>query len=631
MPAPAVVLWDRAEEPPTEDAEVLLWRKYAGGESQRSVPGYLEAHAERIRNRYLCFIHDLGQSPLNGRRLVEQLQTADGYNFWWMSTVAEKSPLKSPRIYDCLRLLALQEMLDGRRPRLLRLCSSDSVLAASVRALCVGLDARFEWQPSRGHESIRSLRRLYAVLPYWAKGLLSLRLVPQRWSLRRLADPAWYSGERAIFIASYFIHLDSAQGAQGRFHSRQWEALPELLQTYGRRLNWLQLFLFSAAVPTVDAGVQWARAFNADAGHQGCHSFLDSSLSVAVVLRALKRWLWLRRVCRQLRTAPAAFTVRGSTLTLWPMLRDDWYRSLGGQIGMINCLMVEQFDALLARIPHQRTGLYLCENQAWEKALLRAWRRHGHGHITGVQHATAPFWHLYYFDDPRSLAATTATDMPLPDRLAVNGEVAWNEFVAAGYPRERLVPVEALRYLSLATIARDRSCASRPPAAQTLLRILVLGDMIPSSVRHLLELTAGAVKGLQGTYRLSFKAHPGYRINVADYPELALHETFEPLAGILAGYDVVIAANSTSASVDAYVAGLPVIIALDGDALNLSPLRGQPHVRFVSSSLELAAVLLELAAAPAMRPAERGQFFFLDPELPRWRRLLGLDRSADTP
>jgi len=308
MPAPSVVLWDQADEPPTGDAEVLLWRRYTGTGSLQSVPGYLEAHAERIRDRYLRFIHDLGESLVNGCRLVEQLQTADGYNFWWMTTVAEKSPLKSPRIYDCLRLLALQELLEGRRPRLLRLCSSDRDLAASVRAMCVGLDTCFEWQPSRRH----------AALPYWAKGLLSLRLVPQRWSLRRLADPTWYSGERAIFIASYFIHLDSAQGARGRFHSRQWEVLPELLQTCGHRLNWLQLFLFSAAVPTVDTGAQWARAFNADAEHQGCHSFLDSSLSVRVVLRALKRWLWLRRVCRRLRTAPAAFAVRGSTLTLWP-------------------------------------------------------------------------------------------------------------------------------------------------------------------------------------------------------------------------------------------------------------------------------------------------------------------------
>jgi len=220
--------------------------------------------------------------------------------------------------------------------------------------------------------------------------------------------------------------------------------------------------------------------------------------------------------------------------------------------------------------------------------------------------------------------------MPLPDRLAVNGEVAWNEFIAAGYPSERLVPVEALRYLGLATIARNRTSASRPDAAPSLLRILVLGDMIPSSVRHLLELTAAALKGLQRTCRLSFKAHPGYRVTMADYPELALHETLEPLAGILADYDVVVAANSTSASVDAYVAGLPVIIALDGDALNLSPLRGQPSVRFVSSSIELMAALLELGTAPAMRPDERGQFFFLDPELPRWRQLLALDRSPST-
>jgi surface carbohydrate biosynthesis protein (TIGR04326 family) len=77
----------------------------------------------------------------------------------------------------------------------------------------------------------------------------------------------------------------------------------------------------------------------------------------------------------------------------------------------------------------------------------------------------------------------------------------------------------------------------------------------------------------------------------------------------------------TSAAADAYVAGLSVIIGLDGAHLNLSPLRGQQDVHSVSSPEGLAQALL---AAGEKRPAhrDRDELFFLDRELPRWHRLL---------
>jgi surface carbohydrate biosynthesis protein (TIGR04326 family) len=623
MPESAIVVWDQSDEPESIPGDILYWRSYRDADLRSSVPSYLEAYAERIRGKYLGFIHDLGQSVVAGRRVAEHLDRGDGFSFWWMTTLAEKSPLKSPRIYDCLRLLALEEMLAARPPAALRLVSSDAELAEAMRAMCAKLESRFEWQ-QRGARPKWSLRRIYTALPYQLKALMSLRHVLLRWTLRKLGRPRWFSGEASIFIASYFIHLDTTQCARGRFHSRQWETLPELLHTCGRRINWMQLFLFSAAVPNVRTGLSWTRQFNADAERQGCHAFLDSYLSVTLVCRALKTWLWLCAVSRRLKAVPAAFTPGGSVLWLWPLLRDDWRRSLSGQIGMNNCLAVVQFDAALAQMPHQHIGLYLYENQAWEKALLRAWRRHGHGRIVGVQHSTAPFWHLYNFEDPRSLSEQGRSALPMPDQIAINGMGAWNAFLAAGYPPGRLVQVEALRYLNLAVLAATRARVSSVDTADSTLQVLILGDMIPSSVRQLLELASGAMQLVRGRYSLTFKPHPGYAVNLADYPGLRAGETREPLAQILTGFDVAVAANSTSAAVDAYVAGLPVIIGLDGDDLNLSPLRGNADVRFVSTSAGLAAAMQDLSPRDSQPSRERSDFFFLDPGLPRWKRLLAL-------
>ena len=56
------------------------------------------------------FIHELGESKFKGKRIVDYLDVGDGFSIWWMTLLAEKNPLKSPCIYDCIRLLALEEI-----------------------------------------------------------------------------------------------------------------------------------------------------------------------------------------------------------------------------------------------------------------------------------------------------------------------------------------------------------------------------------------------------------------------------------------------------------------------------------------------------------------------------------------
>lgn len=589
----------------------------------RSVPRYLEEHAERVRERYLAFVHDLGEARIAGACLREHLDLGDGFSFWWLTQLAEKSPFKSPRIYDCLRLICLEEMLQQSGAAHVRLVSADPALAQALGRMCtrLGVGFCFEAHAARGG---LLWRRLYEALPHTVRGLLSLRYVLRRWPLRRAQPAQWFRGEQALFICSYFIHLDPQRCARGEFYSRQWEELPQVVHESGGHINWLQLFLYSTVVPSVRQGAQWLRRFNADSAQQGAHAFVDSFLTVGRLLAAL--WLWLRLASRAARLAdlPAHFYPRGSNAWLWPLLRADWRTSIAGPVALSNCLHLVLFTAALAALPRQRRGLFLCENQAWEKALLHAWRKAGHGEIIGVQHATAPFWHLYYLNDRRSFDGS-GSPMPLPDRLAVNGADALRTLTAAGYPGERLVAVEALRYLQLAQV-REALAAERR-ADHGYGRVLILGDIAAHSMQHLLQMLQGASRLLPEGYCFTYKPHPGYAASLADYPDLAATETNDALAGILAQHDVVVAANSTSAAVEAFVAGLPVIIALDGDALNLSPLRGRSGVRFVGTAEELSEAL---QLGPGWRDLqEQDDFFFLDARLPRWRRLLQPERATD--
>ncbi|MFI5346410.1 MAG: TIGR04326 family surface carbohydrate biosynthesis protein [Elusimicrobiota bacterium] len=607
------LVWDRKDSPTEDSGAVLYWQSYAGGDA--SIPRRLERNAEGVRARYLSFIHDLGESRIAGRSVVEHLALEDGFSFWWMTLTAEKSPFKSPRIYTCLRLLVLDDILRETRPARLILASSDAILAECVGALCRGLGIPFEWRKPEAAPRPWSPRRIYEVLPAPLRGLLSFAARLTRWPLRRLGKPRWFASDGAVFFCSYFAHLDAASCARGVFHSRQWGPLPGALHDAGRPSNWVHHFLTSRDVPDARTGVDWLARFNADAGGQGAHAFLETYLGAGVVARAFAGWL--RRIATARRLGElSSGTGPAAAAWLWPALRDDWRASVSGPIAVSNCLWLELFDAALRDVPHQRTGAYLCENQGWERAFLRAWRKNGHGKIIGAAHSTVPFWHLYYFDDPRTLRAATKNDMPLPDFMAVNGAPARELLAAAGFPADRLVDVEALRYLGL-----SRAAPRRNPDLERL-EILIMGDIAPASMSSLLSMVDGAVPLLPAGWKFTFKPHPVYPADLAPYPALAnIARTNDALDRILGEFDVAIAANSTSAAVDAYQAGLPVIVALDGTDLNLSPLRGRPGARFAGTAEEMAAALID-AGRSASAAAAREEFFNLDPDLPRWRRLL---------
>ena len=75
--------------------------------------------------------------------------------------------------------------------------------------------------------------------------------------------------------------------------------------------------------------------------------------------------------------------------------------------------------------------------------------------------------------------------------------------------------------------------------------------------------------------------------------------------------------------------GVPVVSMLEGESLNVSPLRGRIGVTYVHNAAELGAAL---ARARTLWRSAPDEYFWLDPTLPRWRELLRLGgpRGAGT-
>jgi surface carbohydrate biosynthesis protein (TIGR04326 family) len=615
----SLTLWDSQNDPPEYEGRVYLWNGYAEKDSIYSLFRYVETHGERLRCKYLAWVHDLGEIQVDGKRVIDHLALADGLSYWWMTLFVEKSPWKSPSIIDAIRLFALEEIIVQQKPDKLKLVSANRNLHNTLNSLCENLDIMYEWEklPNSSSQKL-SLGCFYRVLPHPVQALIGLvRHIWARWPLRKAEKAGWFSGDKSLFLCSYFFHMNFSLAEEGSFYSHYWEGLHDLMRKQGVSGNWLQHYYPHDAVPNPRVAMDLVQRFNQKRKEQGYHTFLDAYLSLGVVLRVFKGWLKLTRISLGLGKIKLAFRPHGSQLSLWPLMREDWHTSLCGRVAIDNLLWLELFSRALNDLPHQKMGLYLCENQSWERALIHAWRKHGHGQLIAVPHSTMRFWDVRYFNDLRTAQSPGLSPMPQADLTALNGKAAVNACLSVGFPKKDIVECEALRYGYLNKV----KAGSRKDKGKESIKVLILGDYMPSCTIKMLQLLEAALPHMTVSAMYTMKPHPNYRVNPEAYPSLNLEVVMDHLGKTLYDFDVVYSANRTSAAVDAYIAGIPVVVMLDDAELNFSPLRGQSDVRFVCAPEELAAVMQTASQNRARKP-EGGDFFFLDPELPRWKKML---------
>ena len=535
-----------------------------------------------------------------------------------MTLLTEKSLYKSD-LSDVIRILALDEIVRVLKPGAIRLVSAKPALHQAIQQLAARLALQFSGELV-GKAGGRPRGKWWNRLPFSLRALGYLaRHFVLRGSLRRVGPGGWSGGEEAIFFCSYFFHFPVNRAEKGIFEPGYWTGLPTRLLQSGRKANWLQIFYRHDDVPDSRTGNRLIEALNQKAGATAQHRFLDSYLSWRVGWIVLLRWARLKMSSLRLRGIEEAFRPRDADVSLWPLLRENWMDSLHGVSAIQGLLFQALFDRAFQDIPIQRNGFYLCENQAWERAMIHAWRKHGHGRLIGVAHATLRFWDLRYFHDPRTVNNHMVGAMPQPDLLALNGEAAFKACREAQFPAERLVACEALRFNYLHHLQRS---SPRKQRVNGSLRVLVLGDYMEASTTKMLRMLEQAAIATTTKVAYTVKPHPNLAVASDEYPDLALQVTGQPLAELLPQFDVAYSSNLTSASVDAYCAGLRVVVMLDGTELNFSPLRGWPGVQFVcdasslANALDISASCTEAACSP--------DYFYLDPELPRWAALLSV-------
>jgi surface carbohydrate biosynthesis protein (TIGR04326 family) len=542
-------------------------------------------------------------------------------SFWALSLFVEQSTWKQRSLETIVKVLALELLLEQQRPGVLHFTGSNRELSSVLKALCRDLNIGYTWSKLRPQRRFGA-RALRGILPRTLVGLgahlyfLAGRIARRR-PVTRLSQESG-SCRRVLICAPFFNH--NASELSGReFASAYWGVLPQLLAQSGLQLHWLHTFYPHEQVRDAREAARIIRRINLDSPWSGQHSLVDSYLGAADLARIFVYWgrlvveSWV--VGRSLRARFA----RHPRESFWPLIRRDWANAFGGGECVATLFYSQCFGRALRELPHQDEGIYLMENQGWERALVRAWRKHGHGRLAAVAHSTIRFWDLRYHCDPRAYHADV---IPQPHAVVLHGNAARDAYTATSSQREALVECEALRYLHLVP-GRPRSLER-----DDVLRLLVLGDFVPESTESLLRVVEEAVVASALRLEVWVKPHPSCPVDPARFAGMALRVVEERVARLVPEVHVVLASNTTSAALDAYVSGGRVLVFDDRSGVNFSPLRGVPGVLFMHDALDLRSALDDFHSGRRDLSTGAAAFFNLESDLRRWRTYFGLSAAA---
>jgi len=622
-----MLLCDREPTTTLQGVNVVLWSGAATRAGVRSINDFIEVHSDEIRRRYLAWAHDLGEVCVHGRQLDRRFRFSEGTSLWSWSVFAEHSSWKQRSLETLLKVFALEMLLEQDKPIQLSYEGANRDLSLVLGAISRRRGMRYRWirVTRRRRAMMRPLSRLVP------RPMLGLAAIVQfarlaRALARRHRSPRVRTAERRCLICGPFSNHNADALGTGRFISRFWEPLPRLLRQGGYAVHWLHYFHPHDKVPSRGEARRYLELIEARTDGSETHSFVESYLPISAMGLVLFRWLKIAVESVIVGIGLQARFREAPQESYWPLIRDDWARAFRGAHCVESLFYAECFDWALRSLDRQDECIYLLENQSWERGLVRAWRKHGHGRLAGVAHSTVRYWDLRYHSDPRRYGERAyAAAVQSPDAVILNGRVAVHEYLATCKTREPIIECEALRYLHLAPDPRRIAGSMQRDGVHLL---LVLGDYTASRTNAMLDLLDRARAKVRSSIDYQIKPHPSCPIGVERYSASSYTIVNASVGELVPHADLIFAGNTTSAALEAYLLGAHVLVALDEDGVNFSPLRQMQGVSFIRSAEELWVAIETLRPGDAQAVPRAADFFHTDSDLPRWRDYFNIPSGA---
>jgi surface carbohydrate biosynthesis protein (TIGR04326 family) len=627
-----LILLDRVVGEKECDGIVVSWSDMVVSSGIVSLPVKTEEQAISLKEEFIRWLYEFGKSEVGDRSMVSHFKIFDNLSFWWLTSVAEKSPFLCGSIFEVFKLRTLEKIYSDNHCQDLVYNGSSVPLHSVLKKWSLELGHSYKWIPSLDDSSVRAedsfRKKLIRKLPHLLRAIA--------WIIKKWLDRWWHVNSIQLdteessqtprpTIVTFFpnVHLDEME--KGNFRSKYWEGLHDYLEIKKIPVDWVWIY-FGSNDFSFEESVKLKDECNRNSNNQQRYFLLEEFLGRGDLWKIFFLYLKVRRKAYGLQNLRKEFYLSDSKINFFPIMKDDWNHSFFGVGAVEKILWAIMFDSMAQKIPASPWGLYTWENQTWERALVSAWKRHNpNSKVFGYEHSSVRLMDLRLFSDPRSYLEKGVEEFPIPDMLGVNSSTGLNWIRNSKYPSSKTTRIEALRYFHL----NGKHGCFRKPIASSNRKLLLVAGIIPEEVLFQIRLLKQADKeGGLGRYdEVWIKPHPGLNLepilnNIK--PNFKFTIVARPIIELMGQADVVYCANSTGASLEAAWLGVPLIILAAIDSMNLNPLFGFPGQSFVKDCPGL------LSALENPKPVEMSKdYFYLDENLKSWENLVGYTESTE--
>ena len=500
------------------------------------IKNYIENNSDILKNKYLDFCKKIENIKLTNRSLYGHFEIANNHNLWEMSLIKEKSNLKSDSIYKVIIFLAIEKIISENKIN--KIIFSNILIKEKV------LDYFFK-NKKIIYEHVNTLDVVRTPKSF-LKNFFLVRLIFYFIFLLRkifieLKSNNFIDSNSNFTVFSYFAHFKKITN---NLSFSQFGDLNNMLKSK-YALDSQYIFVPNKNNKSINSLPSIIKKN---------YSFLNGNLNFYNKLSIICKFFFYSFKFFFIKKIIIS-KLNNIHFCLFSLLSKDYESSFCGPVLIDNLIWISVFENYLSKTKRKECGIFLLENQAWEKAMITSWKNYKHGEIIGYTPTSINYWHLYNFD-------CSTKNYTSPSKVLVSSDEGF-KLLKNQYRKKniKIFKVESLWFNYLLKIKNIKNNQKKE-------FILILGDYLPENNYKIFEIILNSK--IKKSKAIFFKPHPHdmHKYNIKNITITKKNnEHFFKLPV------VVVSPGSTAAVLEYLFFGKKVYIYDDPDGLDLSPVK----------------------------------------------------------
>jgi surface carbohydrate biosynthesis protein (TIGR04326 family) len=543
-----------------------------------NIKDYIEKNSDYLKKEYLDFCFKIENIKLNNNSLYSFYAAKNNHNFWEMSLIKEKSIIKSKKIYDVIIFLAIKKIVHDQKAD--KIILYNFIVIDEVINFFKNCNVELILANPKHDRSIEIksfLKKFFLIYIFFYLCVLINKLCSGG------KKKFFRDSENNFVFFSYFAHYFYKKK---ELIFNQFGDLGELLNKKFT-LDYQYIFVPSKNNSTINSLPSFIT---------NNYSFLNANINffdkIFIIfnffLYSFKFFHLKKKILLKL---------KNSDNCIFLILSEDYDSSFFGYVFLENLIWINIFENYLKKTKKKKYGIFLLENQAWEKAMITAWKNYGHGDIIGYTPTSINYWHMYNFDN-------STRNYSSPTKIFISSNEGY-KLLKSQYDKKK-IKVHKMESLWFNYLIEKKIT---PNKNNNL--VLILGDYDPTNNYKVFDIVSNS--NLSKKNRILFKAHPHdltkYNLHNIDQTKKSNDYFFDKAS-------LIISSGSTAAILEYLYFGKKTFIYDNPFNFDMSPVKHLKYkLRF--RTLEEFNNLLKINKKSVIK--KYNNYYFLNKNLQKWR------------